>query len=107
MTFGSEADEATSFALMDAYAKAGGNFLDTADGLYGRRLRAGRRALAQGAADRGQQMVVATKGRFPMGDGPNDLGLFAPAFGRGARRVAAAAGDRADRTSTRCTPGMR
>jgi len=31
MTFGSEADEATSFALMDAYAKAGGNFIDTAN----------------------------------------------------------------------------
>ena len=31
MTFGSEADEAASFAIMDAYVKAGGNFFDTAD----------------------------------------------------------------------------
>ncbi len=29
MTFGAEADEATSFQLMDVYAGAGGNFLDT------------------------------------------------------------------------------
>ena len=31
MTFGDEADEATSFAMMDLYAEAGGNFLDTAN----------------------------------------------------------------------------
>ena len=31
MTFGAEADEATSFQLMDDYVAAGGNFLDTAD----------------------------------------------------------------------------
>jgi aryl-alcohol dehydrogenase-like predicted oxidoreductase len=75
MTFGSEADEATSFDLMDAYAKAGGNFLDTADvyttgaseQIVGRWLKA--------RPTEAKQMVVATKGRFPMGDGPNDLGL--------------------------------
>jgi len=31
MTFGNEADESTSIAMLDAYAKAGGNFIDTAD----------------------------------------------------------------------------
>lgn len=31
MTFGAEADEATSFALMDDYVAAGGNLIDTAD----------------------------------------------------------------------------
>ncbi|HEX4298290.1 MAG TPA: aldo/keto reductase [Devosia sp.] len=75
MTFGAEADEATSFALMDAYARAGGNFLDTADvysngaaeEIVGRWLKA--------RPTEARQMVVATKGRFPMGDGPNDLGL--------------------------------
>ena len=30
--FGWTADEATSFAVLDAYATAGGNFVDTADG---------------------------------------------------------------------------
>ena len=75
MTFGKEADEAASFAIMDAYAKAGGNFIDTADvysngvseEIVGRWLKA-RPAEAS-------QMVVATKGRFPTGDGPNDIGL--------------------------------
>lgn len=75
MTFGAEADEATSHLLMDDYAKAGGNFLDTADvystgiseEIVGRWLK----ARPTGAA----QMVVATKARFPMGSGPNDIGL--------------------------------
>ena len=31
MTFGAESDEATSHKLLDDYAKAGGNFIDTAD----------------------------------------------------------------------------
>lgn len=75
MTFGSEADEATSFALMDAYAQAGGNFIDTAnvysdsvsEQIIGRWLKA--------RPTEAKQMVIASKGRFPMGDGPNDLGL--------------------------------
>jgi aryl-alcohol dehydrogenase-like predicted oxidoreductase len=75
MTFGAESNEATSHALLDAYAAAGGNFIDTADvysngaseTIVGAWLKANP-ALAK-------QMVVATKGRFPMGAGPNDLGL--------------------------------
>jgi aryl-alcohol dehydrogenase-like predicted oxidoreductase len=31
MTFGAGSDEATSHKLLDDYAKAGGNFIDTAD----------------------------------------------------------------------------
>jgi hypothetical protein len=75
MTFGSEADEAASFAIMEAYARAGGNFIDTADvysagaseTIVGKWLKAHPTEAAQ--------MVIATKGRFPMGNGPNDLGL--------------------------------
>jgi aryl-alcohol dehydrogenase-like predicted oxidoreductase len=60
---------------MDAYAGAGGNFLDTADvysngvseEIVGRWLKA--------RPDAAKQMVVATKGRFPTGNGPNDIGL--------------------------------
>ncbi|GAA1107517.1 aryl-alcohol dehydrogenase (NADP+) [Nesterenkonia jeotgali] len=74
MTFGAEADEATSHALLDAYVAAGGNFIDTADvytagtseEIIGRWLGA--------HPTEAQQMVLATKGRFPMGQGPNDLG---------------------------------
>ena len=75
MTFGSEADEAASFAIMDAYVKAGGNFFDTADAytrgasetIIGRWLKA--------RPEAAKQIVIATKARFPTGDGPNDIGL--------------------------------
>lgn len=73
MTFGAESDESTANQIMDAYVEAGGNFLDTADvysagvseeivgrWLKGRKLR---------------DLVIATKGRFPMGNGPNHIGL--------------------------------
>lgn len=74
MTFGAESDEAASHAILDDYADAGGNFIDTADvytagaseEIIGRWL-----AKSSSAAD----MILATKGRFPMGKGPNDLGL--------------------------------
>ena len=75
MTFGAEADEATSFALMDAYAQAGGNFLDTAD-VYANTISeeiVGRWLKARPTEAR--QMVIATKGRSPTGPGPNDIGL--------------------------------
>ncbi|MBD8064690.1 aldo/keto reductase [Devosia sp. PTR5] len=75
MTFGAEADETTSHTLIDDYVAAGGNFLDTADvystgtseEIIGRWLKAN-------PAKR-DGLVIATKGRFPMGQGPNDLGL--------------------------------
>ncbi|MEP7239680.1 MAG: aldo/keto reductase [Devosia sp.] len=75
MTFGDEADEATSFAMMDIYARAGGNLLDTAD-VYSRGVSeeiVGRWIKARPTEAR--QMLVATKARFPMGEGPNDIGL--------------------------------
>ncbi|GIF76250.1 aldo/keto reductase [Asanoa siamensis] len=75
MTFGAETDEAGSQAQLDRFVEAGGTFLDTADvysrgiseQIIGRWLRA-----RPGVRDR---LVIATKGRFPMGDGANDAGL--------------------------------
>ncbi len=75
MTFGAETDEAGSHAQMDAFLAAGGTLVDTADvytsgaseEIVGRWL-----AARPGARE---QVVLATKGRFPMGDGPNDAGL--------------------------------
>ena len=75
MTFGAEADEQASGAVLDAYVEAGGTFVDTADvysagaseEIIGRWLAA--------HPTEARQLVVATKGRFPMGAGPNDLGL--------------------------------
>ena len=74
MTFGDEADEATSHQLLDQYVAAGGNFIDTAD-VYSAGLSEtiiGRWLAAH--PTEAQQVVIATKGRFPMGLGPNDLG---------------------------------
>lgn len=71
MTFGTQADEAASFAILDAYAEKGGNFIDTAN-VY---------PLGAAAADRGgterivgrwlqgkrDRFIVATKAASPMG----------------------------------------
>lgn len=83
MQFGWTADEPTSLAVMDAYREAGGNFIDTADiyttwqapglagggaseEIIGRWLKArGRRA----------DVVLATKVRGKMWEGPNGEGL--------------------------------
>lgn len=73
MTFGAESDEATSFRLMDDYVAAGGNFIDTAN-VYS----AGVSEEIVGRWLKGKKLrdlVITTKGRFPMGDGPNHLGL--------------------------------
>lgn len=75
MTFGAESDEATSFRLMDDYVAAGGNFIDTAnvysagvsEEIVGRWLKQRPGSL--------RDLVITTKGRFPMGNGPNHLGL--------------------------------
>lgn len=73
MTFGRETTEEISFQILDRFVAAGGNFIDTADvytrgvseEIVGRWLRDKRR----------DDLVIATKVRFPMGEGPNDLGL--------------------------------
>lgn len=75
MTFGDEADEDMSRKLMSDYVAAGGNFFDTAN-VYSAGLSEEivGRWLADHRADR-EKVVLTTKGRFPMGNGPNDLGL--------------------------------
>ncbi|NOZ29869.1 MAG: aldo/keto reductase [Chloroflexi bacterium] len=73
MTFGRETDEETSYRMMDRFVEAGGNFIDTADvyslgvseEIVGRWMKGKRR----------DDLVIATKVRFPMGEGPNDVGL--------------------------------
>ncbi|KGM08836.1 aldo/keto reductase [Cellulomonas bogoriensis] len=75
MTFGAEADEATSGQIMTTYVEAGGTFFDTAD-VYSAGVSEEiiSRWLAAHPTD-AAQVVLATKGRFPMGEGPNDVGL--------------------------------
>ena len=72
MTFGQEADEETSREIVGRFLDAGGNFVDTAD-VYSN----GVSEEITGRALRGvrDDVVLATKVRFPMGEGPNDVGL--------------------------------
>jgi aryl-alcohol dehydrogenase-like predicted oxidoreductase len=74
MTFGAEATEETSYAILDDYVAAGGNLIDTAD-VYSAGV--SEEIIGRWLAKRPEakdQVVLATKGRFPMGKGPNDLG---------------------------------
>ncbi len=83
MQFGWTADEAASFAVMDAFVAGGGNFIDTADiyttwgpdGMAGGGRSEeiiGRWMKARGNRDR---VVIATKVRGRMSDGPEGEGL--------------------------------
>jgi aryl-alcohol dehydrogenase-like predicted oxidoreductase len=79
MTFGAQADEGTSWAILDRAADAGVDFIDTAD-CYPVPLSletAGRTEEVVGRWLRGRRshFVVATKCRVRVGPGPNDEGL--------------------------------
>ncbi|KRE85115.1 aldo/keto reductase [Arthrobacter sp. Soil764] len=74
MTFGAEATEEASHAILDSYFEAGGNFIDTAD-VYS--AGASEEIIGRWLASRPEvrdKAVIATKGRFPMGTAPNDVG---------------------------------
>lgn len=74
MTFGKETEESDAHAILDRYIDGGGNFIDTAD-VYQEGVSEefiGRWLIERGRRD---DLVVATKVRFPMGDDPNDAGL--------------------------------
>ena len=82
MQFGWTADEETSFAVLTAAAEAGMNFIDTAD-IYSRWAEGNPggvsetvigKWLMKGVVPR-DQLVIATKVRGRMGEGPNDEGL--------------------------------
>ena len=71
MTFGNEADEQTSKRITDRFVEAGGNFVDTAN-VYSRGV--SEEITGRVIRDYREDAVVATKFRFPMGEGPNDSG---------------------------------
>jgi aryl-alcohol dehydrogenase-like predicted oxidoreductase len=82
MTFGKESDEATAHGQLDRFLERGGNFVDTAD-VYSRGL--SEEIVGRWLATRGgvrDQVVIATKGRFPTGEGRNDAGLSRSHLGR-------------------------
>jgi aryl-alcohol dehydrogenase-like predicted oxidoreductase len=76
MTFGDETDEEGAHAQLDRFVEAGGSLVDTAD-VYsaGVSEEIVGRWLAKRSGTERDQVVLATKGRFPMGEGPNDAGL--------------------------------
>lgn len=73
MTFGREADQADSFTMLNTFVEAGGNFIDTAD------------VYTNGVSEEvvgnwlththRDDTIIATKVRFTMGEGVNDVGL--------------------------------
>jgi aryl-alcohol dehydrogenase-like predicted oxidoreductase len=75
MTFGAETDEAGAHEQLDLFTEAGGTLVDTAD-VYsaGASEEIVGRWLAARPADVRDRVVLATKGRFPTGEGPNALG---------------------------------
>ncbi|HWH29264.1 MAG TPA: aldo/keto reductase [Mycobacteriales bacterium] len=76
MTFGAESDERTAHAQLDRFVEAGGTLVDLAD-VYtdGRAEQIVGGWLADRPADVRDRVVLATKGRFRTGTGPNDVGL--------------------------------
>jgi aryl-alcohol dehydrogenase-like predicted oxidoreductase len=78
MTFGAETDEAGSHQQLDTFVEAGGTLVDTAD-VYsaGVSEQIIGRWLAARPRDVTEHLVIATKGRFATGPGPNGNGLSA------------------------------
>lgn len=75
MTFGAETGPEGSFEQLDAFTDAGGTLIDTAD-VYSRG--ASEEIIGAWLAERPgvrERVVIATKARFPMGEGPNRAGL--------------------------------
>src|SRR5215467_13034486 len=78
MTFGAEAAEPEAHSQLDRFVSAGGTLVDSAD-VYSSGVSEEiiGRWLASRPADVTERVVLATKGRFPMDDSPNGVGLSA------------------------------
>ena len=82
MQFGWSADEATSFQILDEAYNAGINFIDTAD-VYSRWVEGNPGGVSETIIGKWikkstiqrEKLVIATKVRGKMGEGPNDDGL--------------------------------
>jgi len=73
MTFGRETDEQLSRQMLNKFVEAGGNFIDTAD-VYSQGI--SEEIVGRWLQDKSRdELIIATKVRFPMGEGPNDVGL--------------------------------
>lgn len=75
MTFGRETPRLEAFAQLNRFIEAGGNLVDTADIYVGGESET---IIGQWLASRPElhdHVVLASKARFPVGPGPNQLGL--------------------------------
>jgi aryl-alcohol dehydrogenase-like predicted oxidoreductase len=76
MVFGEEntraADESTAVRMIHRFLDAGGNHIDTANVYVGGRSE---EIVGKAIKNHRDQVVLATKVRFPMGENPNELGL--------------------------------
>jgi aryl-alcohol dehydrogenase-like predicted oxidoreductase len=71
MTFGKEADEKTSVAMMNRAVEAGVNFFDTAN-MYNKGV--SEEIIGRWIGPHRGEIILATKVYFPMGPGPNERG---------------------------------
>lgn len=71
MTFGRETDEAESIRILNRYLEAGGNFIDTAN-VYSQGV--SESILGRALKGKREQVVLATKVFFRMGEGVYDCG---------------------------------
>lgn len=71
MTFGNEVNEGDSIEMIHRFLDRGGNFLDTAD-VYVKGE--SERIVGKAIKDRRSEVVLATKVRMRVGEGPNDFG---------------------------------
>ena len=77
MTFGSQTDEPTAARMMDYCIDSGINFFDTANAYNKGKSEVILGNILKGRRDR---VIVASKVRNQMGDGPDDTGLSKPAI---------------------------
>jgi aryl-alcohol dehydrogenase-like predicted oxidoreductase len=73
MTFGAESDEEASHAILDRYHEAGGRFIDTAD-VYSHGVSEEIIGRWLAASNSRNEVIVATKARFSMGEGLSGAG---------------------------------
>jgi aryl-alcohol dehydrogenase-like predicted oxidoreductase len=71
MMFGGQTPESDSIRIIHQACDAGINFIDTAD-IYNKGQ--SEEVVGRALSGRRERIVLATKGRQPMGDGPNDSG---------------------------------
>ena len=74
MNFGNSrwgCDEDSSRSILHRFAELGGNFIDTANTYAGGRSE---EIVGKWLVGKRDQMIIATKGFFPMGQGPNAMG---------------------------------